>query len=367
MGAPLVRAGRLLAVVLVLCLHPLAAATLSFLVTNRTQGPLGGVPVYLTVTALDPEGRFQWMDAEGTFHPCRPEDAVVPRGDRNWCVYSFPLADFAMDVGRPVISGRLYLSLGGPLYLNLDAATGGLVQPNPANPTDPNAATPYDWVEFTVDGGGFHGNTTCVDQWCLPIRLEVWDRMGGSAGPVGLEASRADLLRAWSREVPEPFRGLADPGRRRILAPGHASPGSPLANLLDGGILALWERWRTEPVVFAMDGATYTGRVGEDGALTFTGAGSPGPIRIPRPPTTLETFRCDGVLAQGDPLARALGARVGALLNRHPLTRNEYAAFWHRHGLDGLAYGFPYDDVDGRSTYLSVPDPAEVRIAFRID
>lgn len=367
MGAPLRYAGRLLTVLLMLCLHPLAASTLPFRVANQTQGPLGGVPVYLTVTALDPEGRFQWMDSGGSFHPCRAEDAVVPRGDRDWCVYSFPLADFPMDVSAPVLSGRLYLSLGGPLYLNLDPATGGLVQPNPANPTDPNAATPYDWVEFTVDAGGFHGNTTCVDQWCLPIRLEVLDGAGVSAGPVGLDTTRADLLRAWFQEVPEPYRGLADPGRRRILAPGHAAQGSPLATLLDAPIQALWKRWRTEPLAFDIGGGTYTGRVGADGALTFRRPGDPVPLRIPRPPTTLETFRCDGVLAQGDPLTRALGARVGALLNRHPLTFNHYAAFWHRHGLGGLAYGFPYDDVDGRSTYLSVPEPAEVRITFRID
>jgi hypothetical protein len=370
--------GRLLAVLLLLGLHPLPASTLPFRLENRTEGPLAARPAFLTVTALDTAGRFERMDASGAFHLCSIRDNRIPRNGTTWCAYSFPLADFDMDVARPVISGRLYLSVGSPLLLRVDPATGGLVQPDPANPQDPNRTVPFDWVEFTVDAAGFHGNTTCVDQWCLPIRLEVLDRMGRTAGPVGLTDSRRELLGAWRREVPEPFRDLAGGGGWRILAPGHAPADGPLATSLDPFLQAFWRRCRTVPLAVPVGADTFTGRVGPDGALAFTREGDPRTYRIEGCPTTLETFRCDGVLARGDPVERALGARLGALLNRHPADPwdpgpsyetpcNAYAAFWHRHSLEGLAYGFPYDDVDGQATLLTVEEPAEVHIAFRMD
>lgn len=377
MARPLLSRGRILAVLLLLCLSPRSAAALAFRMENRTQGPLAAQPVFATVTARDGEGRFQRMDASGAFHPCRPEDNRVPHQGLRWCAYSFPAGDFDIDATRPLFAGRLYLSVGSPLYLRVDPATGGLVQPDPGNPSDPNLAIPFDWLEFTVDASGFHGNTTCVDMFGLPIRLEVLDRDGRASGPVGLEASRSELLRAWGAEVPEPFRGLVRP-EGRILAPGHAPAGDPVATALDAHIAACWSRFRTEPPAFRIGADTFTGRVEADGSLAFTRPGDADVHRIEGRPTSLEAFRCDGVLDRGDAVARALGARVGAYLNRNPGRSgdpatwyqppcNAYAAFWHRHGLGGLAYGFPYDDVDGQSTLLDVREPVEVRVAFRVD
>ncbi len=40
-----------------------------------------------------------------------------------------------------------------------------------------------------------------------------------------------------------------------------------------------------------------------------------------------------------------------------------YAKFWHDHGVGGRAYGFPYDDVGGYSTYLSCARPAYLLVA----
>ena len=36
---------------------------------------------------------------------------------------------------------------------------------------------------------------------------------------------------------------------------------------------------------------------------------------------------------------------------------NYYAAFWHAHSVDGLAYGFAYDDVSGQSSTISTGTP----------
>ena len=39
---------------------------------------------------------------------------------------------------------------------------------------------------------------------------------------------------------------------------------------------------------------------------------------------------------------------------------NYYAKFWHDHSIDGLAYGFCYDDVNGQAAYVEVGDPKGV-------
>ncbi|WP_039790882.1 beta-1,3-glucanase family protein, partial [Paenibacillus riograndensis] len=45
---------------------------------------------------------------------------------------------------------------------------------------------------------------------------------------------------------------------------------------------------------------------------------------------------------------------------------NYYAKFWHDHSINGLAYGFPYDDVNGQAAYLEVGDPKGliIRVAW---
>ena len=352
---------------------------------NRTEGPLAATPVYVTVTALDADGHFERMDGAGRFHPCVPSDNTIPRAGSTWCAYSFPLGKAAairMQPGQGIAGGRLYLSIGAPLYLRVDPATGGLVQPDLANPQDPNGGTTFDWMEFALDGTGFHGNTTCVDQFGLPLTLEVVDGAGASAGPVGLTARRSDLLEAYRASVPEPFKSLLHPQGLRITAPGHAAPGA-IRNCMDAYIQAMWDQYRTEPLVLTPAEGTFRGRVEPGGMMVFTRDGDPARYLIRTRPSTVEVFQCAGPLAEGLPLEKVIGAQLAALLNRRLLQQplawkeanlyyhgepaNSYASFWHQHSLQGKAYGFPYDDVNDQSTLINAADPREVRIGFRID
>jgi len=264
----------------------------------------------------------------------------------------------------------------------VDPATGGLVQPDLSNPSDPNAGTTFDWMEFALDDSGFHGNTTCVDQFGLPITLQAVDRGGTPTQKVGLPQRRSDLLRAFRSAVPTAFQGLVSEGGLRITSPGHASSG-PLATYLDDYIRAMWRRYRTEPLVLTPEEGTFTGRVDTIGRLVFRREGDPCPYVIKAMPTTLEAFRCDGPLSSGNSLERVLGAQIGAMLNRHLLDQpslwrnalvnyesspsNSYAEFWHRQGLGRKAYGFAYDDVNDEATLIYSADPEEIRIGFRID
>ncbi len=376
--SPLARAGFAL---LAACTLFAAAPPLRFVLENRTQGPSATVPVYLTITGQDASGRPLRMAPDGTFHPCRPGDAAGPGGR---APYSFPAPTngiLTMDRTGDLVGGRLYLSFGSPLFLRVDPATGGLVQPDPANPGDPNCCVLFDWIEFTLAGGSFNGNTTCVDMFGLPITLAVRDGHGAEVGPVGLDARRSDLMAAFRTETAAPFHTLVQPDGMRILAPGHAPTGA-LATWLDPYLTAMWARYRTTPLVLT-PGDTYVGHGEPGGALVFNRAGDPTRHVIRARPTTVETYRCDGPLAEGTPIERMLGAQVAALLNRHLLERpdlwrsaaayyltsptNDYARFWHRHGLGGKAYGFPYDDVNDQSTFIHVDDPTEIRLGFRID
>ena len=359
--------------------------TIQLAFANRTEGPLAATPVYVTVTALDVDGRFERMDGAGRFHPCRLSDNTIPKAGSTWCAYSFPLArngPIPMAPGRGIKGGRLYLSIGAPLYLRVDPATGGLVQPDLANPQDPNGGTTFDWMEFALDDTGFHGNTTCVDQFGLPLTLEVVDGSGASAGPVGMVGRRSDLLEAYRAAMPEPFRSLLHPQGLRITAPGHAAPG-PIQSWMDAYIGEMWEQYRTEPLVLTPAEGTFRGTVEPGGMLVFTRNGGSARYLIRTRPTTLEVFQCSGPLAEGSPMEKVIGAQLAALLNRRLLQRplawkeadlyyrggsaNSYADFWHEHSLGGKAYGFPYDDVNDQSTLINAADPRLIRVGFRID
>jgi len=41
-----------------------------------------------------------------------------------------------------------------------------------------------------------------------------------------------------------------------------------------------------------------------------------------------------------------------------------YARFWHERGRNGKAYGFPYDDVGGYSSYISHKNPQYLLVAI---
>lgn len=359
----------------------------TFLTTNQEAVPQP--EAFLTFIGRDDAGRPCHLNPKGQFLPFAPQDNQIPKDGRLWCAYGIPLREtphLDLDRGLRIDSGRIYLSVGAPVWLRVDETTGEFVQPDPANPADPNAPILYDWIEFALDASGFHGNTTCVDQFGLPISLSVSDRRdpGRFLGPVGLEESRTELFRAWQREVPEPFRSLATPDGHRILAPGHAPARAQGAfkHHFQTYLAKLWQRYRTHPLILTPDEGTFSGRVDKAGRLVCTRTGDDAHYLITAMPTSTEVFLCDGVLAQGTGLEKVLGAQFAALVNRHvedPLTwrdatgyyrqapSNLYARFWHRHGLDGKAYGFAYDDVNDQSSSLATAEPLEIRVAFRWD
>jgi hypothetical protein len=357
---------------------------------NVSKGPASTVPTYVIFTCTDGSGRFYRLDRTGRFRLCSPADNVVAKDGRTWCDYGIALKDTTqLDIDRDqaVDSGRIYLSIGSPLFLRVDEITGGLVQPDPANPTDPNRNIPFDWIELAIDGAGFHGNTTCVDQFGLPMVMTVFDRADPkrAVGRVGFAESRSALFKAYRASLPAAFAALADPQDLRILAPAHGGFGAagPDRDYLQGYIDQMWVKYRLEPLVLTPDEGTFTGRVDPQGRIVFTRDGDDSQYVIQGKPSSLEAFLGNGVLAQGNGIEKVLGAQLAAMLNRHVLEAplswrvaadyyrrepcNRYAQFWHEHGLNQRAYGFSYDDVNDQSPSLATAQPLEIRITYRWD
>ena len=197
----------------------------------------------------------------------------------------------------------------------------------------------YDFIEFTVGNGVFNGNTTRVDAFGLKIAMRLHSH-DGTDQQVGEDyqtftEDRTATFNKFAAEVPAEFKHLATAtAPYRILAPGS-------------------------------DAAFRQGGQYQTYMSSYAAANGINAI-------TSDIFGCAGVLA-GQP-------QQCAALNRHTIDlpqsqwetvsnyyraapANYYAKFWHDHALGRLAYGFPYDDVAGQSSFISHGNPQYLLIA----
>jgi hypothetical protein len=197
----------------------------------------------------------------------------------------------------------------------------------------------FDFIEFTVGPGVFNGNTTRVDAFGLKIAMRLHSHDGNDV-QVGedyntFQETRDATFQRFRDETPTEFKHLADANYPyRILSPG------------------------SDPA-FRQGGQyqTYMSSYAAQNGVTAI---------------TSDIFGCAGVLG-GDP-------QRCAALNRHTIQlpqaqwetvanyylaapANYYAKFWHDHALGRLAYGFPYDDVAGQSSFVSHQNPQYLLVA----
>jgi hypothetical protein len=362
---------------------------------NGTRGAWTDAQVYWAIIGRDPAtGQFVRADASGALIPLSLADnGALWKNGQPYSDYFHTLAEVRKVTIPRIDSARLYLSVGGPMYLqvNLDGAGNiAYAGPNIENPSDPNADVTFDFVEMAIDGAGFHGNTTRVDQFGFPVKLRLQGD-GGYDRTVGEGETRAALLAGYAAGVPPEFRGLAQAPHApwRIAAPAHASfrIDQPDGHYLDAYIAAMWGKYTTQTLTFTDAQGTFSGHV-VDGAFVFSDG--QGTYTIARAPTTPETLLGNGVL--NDPTGQTPGsagwdkqlqiqAQVCAALNRHVLddpvhwadakayypagqAANWYAQFWHAHAAKKLAYGFAYDDVDGWSSSLATAAPTVATVTI---
>lgn len=295
-------------------------------VMNGTGGAYSDNQIYWGVIGKNPAtGAWCYLDLSGNLIPISAalNDAAghLTKNGVNYANIYHKVSESSWVYLPKIVSGRMFLSVGSPCYIK--TYNDGFAGPDINNPTDPNRNIYFDFVEFTVDDAGYHGNTTRVDQFGFPVQHRLVNKAGNYDRTVGeLESeTRAGLFTKYQNEVPTEFKSLGTlQAPYRIVCPisGPFNTGGTYANYFAG-----YSSISTRDILLGIGGAS--------------------------------------------------NAEVCAALNRHvygntadwnnpskyykAAPANYYAKFWHDHSIDGLAYGFCYDDVNGQASYLEVGDP----------
>jgi hypothetical protein len=197
----------------------------------------------------------------------------------------------------------------------------------------------FDFIEFTVGPAVFNGNTTRVDAFGLKLAMRLHARDGFDV-EVGEDRTtfaedRAVTFQKFANEVPAEFDVLTQSaGQARIIAPGSHP------NFRAGGVNANYF-------------TAYANSVGVNAA-------------------TSDIFGCAASLASNPDMCAALNRHTAHLPQAQwgdptryysAAPANYYAKFWHDHALSRLAYGFPYDDVAGQSSFISHGNPQWLLVA----
>jgi hypothetical protein len=359
----------------------------TFNIVNGTNNAYDNAHVYWAIIGKDwTSGKFVYVNTAGQLIPMTTADnGALAKNGVAYTNYFHTIAQSGSVTIPPINSARLLLSVGSPMYIRVNQDINGNIGyagANIDNPADPNIDVTFDFMEMAiVPDSGFFGNTTRVDQFGFPVKFRL-QGLGGYDQTVGETATRASLISAWASGVPAQFAGLAQApySPYRIVAPAHGSFGASGANAhyLDSYIQGLWTKYASQTLTFTDQQGTFTGHV-VNGQFQFTDG--QGTYTIARAPNTQEALLGNGVLndATGQTPGTAgydkqlqIQAQMCAAINRHIVENpaqwstpsafyaspaNSYSKFWHDHALNGLSYGFAYDDVGGFSSSLHTAAP----------
>ncbi|RDS83696.1 coagulation factor 5/8 type domain-containing protein [Dyella monticola] len=367
---------------------------------NDTGGAWADNQIYVEILGNDPTtGVLSWVNYDGTVTPANVADntasnALVAPNGQTYPNYAFTLAQSNHQLKLPPLTaGRIYISEGSPLYMSIMASANGgnngYAGPNPLNNTDPNINVHYDWYEFTYGtNGGIYINTTQVNQFGLPLLLDVWGSNETFHMQVGINESIANLDQEYVSQTPAVFHTPA-PNNLRILSPAETTfnAGGTNGNYFDSTIASAWAQYSTTPLTLTVSGRQFSG-TSSGSTLTFTEvnpvAANVGEVFVVQLPSTQDVLECAGTMASGvagstpqqqdeNAIQLQLENQICAATNRGVLLTptswanastyyssspaNFYSQFWHQHSVGGLAYGFSYDDNNNQSTTITTQQP----------
>jgi hypothetical protein len=217
---------------------------------------------------------------------------------------------------------------------------------------DPTKSKYFDFIEHTIGPAQYNGNTTRVDAFGLKIAMRLhcadgFEQTVGENYATFLE-DRAATFQSFIDEAPVEFKPLAQMNAPyRIVEPGA------------GGFNknGIYQNYYTQ----------YVDTMWANNGITVTKPGPNGSGLGAYPDLSAAIYRHFGEAAGTFDAA-------GKLLNKQlwddsttfykAAPANYYARFWHERGIDGRAYGFPYDDVGGYSTYISHKSPQYMLVAI---
>ncbi|MEY2848975.1 MAG: hypothetical protein RI885_1640 [Actinomycetota bacterium] len=359
-------------------------AVLPFTITNDSGR---GEEVYLYTVGVDlASGRLGYVTQSGAFvpwpggsNPASPApDASIRMGGSG--------ASTVINVPKG-FSGRLYMAFGQKLDFRL--TPGGLVQPAPWSPGDPNRDILFDWSEFTYADGGLFLNSSQVDMFAVPHSVSVTDGTGATRTTGRLVADGRNRVIDGIRNQPGWGGSVytrADGTVLRVLAPGKAAEAGAFArDYLAPYIDQAWNAYASKTltvVPFADRPDTrFFGRT-SGSTLTFTDT-SGRQVAAFQKPSTSNVWGCDGALsAPNDLVVGPIARTLCAALHRSTLGRidvqpgggpgdfyqgsitNHYSRLIHQNMVDGRAYGFAFDDVQAQESLVASGDPRSAGIVL---
>ena len=202
----------------------------------------------------------------------------------------------------------------------------------------------HDFIELNSSGTTINADTSRVDAFGLPLAIHLHNS-DGSDTVVGEDdqvfaESRTALFTQFQNYVPAAFKQLAT-----VNAPYSIPSPTDVAAFQPGGA----------------DASYMTAYAASAGATE----------------TTQQVFGCQGggtPALNGDPsLCSALNrcvAQFSTTVQNTPSDYyqnapcNYYSAFWHSVAVNGLAYGFAYDDDNGQSSDFNTTDAQYVQVAI---
>ena len=371
---------------------------------NNTHGAWRDDQIYIEILGSNVStGALSWVNYDGTVTAASLSDntaanAIKGPNGQTYPSYAFTLAQSQHLLKLPPLNGgRIFVSLGAPMYIPIEAGNPlGYAGPNPLNTADPNSNTHYDWYEF--DWGAAHDaifiNTTQVDDFGLPMTLDVWGSGETFHQQTGITESIAAIDQEFAAETPAAFQAgqgaVPAVSPLRIWAPAHMTFGAGGANgtYLDSYVDAVWAEYATTPLKVFLDNNSHE-YAGTTSGTTFNftevnlnnGAYAGPQTYTINKPSTQDLLLCAGSMAyaasnltaQEAGVTLALEAQFCAAFNRHVMDTyadwtlvpdyyqaapaNYYSAFWHAHSIAGLSYGFAYDDVNSQSSSIVGASP----------
>lgn len=340
---------------------------------NNTHGRWTNGQIFVTVLGMATPGEWSYLKPDGTLahinHLEENAQGHLTKNGRNYANMSFSLLQAStVNIPARVEGGRMYISLGSPMFIPISPDDRGWGGPDLHNSGDPNADVFFDWYEFTYAFGAiaFGGNTTQVDMFGFPMTARLQQTATGYDQTVGITLTRDQVMAQYNTAVGPAFQPLAN--TYRIVAPRSSAsfaPGGSQANYLQPIIDQAWTLYTNNPFQLTRLNQTFAGRV-VNGRLQFTKDGV-GPFFLNKP-TTKDIVECSGALASAgmSTVELELGAEFCAAFNRGVALntanwynraayyasnpKNDYAQFFHAVGIDQRAYGFAYDDINDQST-----------------
>jgi hypothetical protein len=355
---------------------PADDGALALTVVNQSDNYANAAIWFYIVGTNLTSGKQSFVAPDGSLQ----EVALSDNGSDGFADLSIPLAGSGnTSLNIPAnMSGRVYFSLDDKLKFKVVAdGAGNAALQYPAGwvSSDPSYNVLHDWIEFTHNTGGMFCNTTMVDQFSVPMAINLVGSANQTTGT--LTAGGRDAIFN-AVKANSDYAGLVIGDDMRIIAPGHGiDAGLFSSTYYDDYVDAVWSKYTGSTLTVTTNTGTYTGQVSGD-TLQFSGGVAP----ISKP-TTQDIFYCNGALAApNDGVTGPVAAVLGAGFNRSTLLTNAnqpttdpstfyqgsptnvFSQAMHASSADGKAYGFPFDDVASFAAYVQDGAPTSITITL---